>query len=179
LQELIINFFMVVNPSFVVREYQSKGVPHKFDCLSIHVMTEQQPNPESRIVLSETKDRLGIPMARAIWKISKVDRHNVLRIGQLLQHELPKAGLPSPVMVDWIVENRPNNAPLVDMAHSTGTTRMSNDPATGVVDMHLSAISIKLAVSLVLPEIRDTRLDTLHRIRRVILFDEKMTHAGG
>jgi choline dehydrogenase-like flavoprotein len=136
LQKLIINFFMVVNPSFVVREYQSKGVPHKLDCLSIHVMTEQQPNPESRIVLSETKDRLGIPMARAIWKISEVDRHNVLRIGQLLQHELPKAGLPSPVMVDWIVEHRPNNAPLVDMAHSTGTTRMSNDPATGVVDIN-------------------------------------------
>ncbi len=39
-------------------------------------------------------------------------------------------------MVDWIVGNRPNNAPLVDMAHSTGTTRMSNDPATGVVDIN-------------------------------------------
>jgi choline dehydrogenase-like flavoprotein len=136
LQKLIINFFMAVNPSFVVREYQSKGVPHKLDCLSIHVMTEQQPNPESRIVLSESKDRLGIPKAKAIWKISEVDRHNVLRIGQLLQQELPKAGLPSPVMADWIVANRPDDAPLVDMAHMTGTTRMSNDPATGVVDVN-------------------------------------------
>ncbi len=134
LQNLIINFFMVVNPSFVVREFQSKGVPHKLDCLSIHVMTEQVPDPESRIVLSESRDPLGMPRAKATWKISEVDRHNILRIGQLLRDELPKAGLPAPVMADWIVENRPQDAPLVDMAHATGATRMSNDPKTGVVD---------------------------------------------
>jgi hypothetical protein len=136
LQNLIINFFMAVNPGFVVREFQSKGVPHKLDCLSIHVMTEQQPDPESRIVLSDCKDRLGMPRAKAIWKISRADRHSVLRIGQLLREELPKAGLPCPVMADWIVENRPDDAPLVDMAHATGATRMSNDPKTGVVDIN-------------------------------------------
>jgi choline dehydrogenase-like flavoprotein len=134
LQNLIINFFMVVNPSFVVREFQSKGVPHKLDCLSIHVMTEQVPDPESRIVLSESRDSLGMPRAKATWKISEADRHNILRIGQLLRDELPKAGLPAPVMADWIVENRPQDAPLVDMAHATGATRMSSDPKTGVVD---------------------------------------------
>jgi choline dehydrogenase-like flavoprotein len=134
LQQLIINFFMVVNPSFVVREYQSRGVPHKLDCLSIHVMTEQQPNPESRIVLSQSKDRLGISKAKAIWRISDADRNNILRIGKLLLQELPKAGLPSPIMADWILHDRPDAAPLVDMAHMIGTTRMSDDPATGVVD---------------------------------------------
>jgi choline dehydrogenase-like flavoprotein len=134
LQNLIINFFMVVNPSFVVREFQSKGVPHKLDCLSIHVMTEQVPDPESRIVLSESRDPLGMPRAKATWKISEADRHNILRIGQLLRDELPKARLPAPVMADWIVENRPQDAPLVDMAHATGATRMSSDPKTGVVD---------------------------------------------
>ena len=131
LQNLIINFFMVVNPSFVVREFQSKGVPHKLDCLSIHVMTEQVPDPSQ--LFYQNQGPPGMPRAKATWKISEADRHNILRIGQLLRDELPKARLPAPVMADWIVENRPQDAPLVDMAHATGATRMSSDPKTGVV----------------------------------------------
>jgi len=42
--------------------------------------------------------------------------------------------MPIPVMDDWITENRPHDAPLVDMAHMIGTTRMSDDPTLGVVD---------------------------------------------
>jgi choline dehydrogenase-like flavoprotein len=134
LQKFIVDFFMALNPNFVVRQFQSKGVFHKLDRLAIHVMTEQEPNPESRIVLSEQRDLLGIPIAKAAWKISEVDRKNVVRIGQLLLEELPKAGMPIPVMDDWITENRPHDAPLVDMAHMIGTTRMSDDPTLGVVD---------------------------------------------
>jgi choline dehydrogenase-like flavoprotein len=134
LQKSIVDLFMAINPGFVVREFQSKGVPHKLDCMAIHVMTEQQPNPESRIVLSETRDLLGLPAAKVQWKISEADRRNIVRIGQLLREELPKAGMPAPVMADWITENRPKDAPLVDMAHMIGTTRMSDDPRFGVVD---------------------------------------------
>jgi len=90
LQNLIINFFMVVNPSFVVREFQSKGVPHKLDCLSIHVMTEQVPDPESQLFLSESRDSLGMPRAKATWKISEADRHNILRIGHCCATNCPK-----------------------------------------------------------------------------------------
>lgn len=136
LQRSIVNFFMAFSPNFVVRQFQSKGVFHKLDCLAIHVMTEQEPNPETRIVLSEKMDLLGLPMARAIWKISAADRNTVLRIGQLLVEETTKAGLPAPVMDDWIIENRPEDAPLVDMAHMLGATRMSDDPNSGVVDKH-------------------------------------------
>lgn len=143
LQRSIIELFMAINPGFVVREFQSKGVPHKLDRMAIHVMTEQQPNPDSRLLLSEKTDMLGLPMAKAFWKISKADRKNVVRIGQLLAEELPKAGMPVPVMADWITKSRPDEAPLVDMAHMIGTTRMSDDPRFGVVDSRCEVHGVK------------------------------------
>jgi choline dehydrogenase-like flavoprotein len=142
-QGAIIDFFMSVNPNFVVREFQSKGVPHKLEKLGVHVITEQQPDPESRLVLSERKDRLGLPTIRAQWKISESERRSVVRIGQLLLEELPKAGMPVPVLESWIVENRPQDGPLVDMAHIIGTTRMSEDPRTGVVDCNCKVHDIE------------------------------------
>jgi choline dehydrogenase-like flavoprotein len=143
LQKFVVDFFMAINPGFVVREFQSMGVPHKLDCMAIHVMTEQEPNPESRLVLSETKDVLGLPIASSLWKISEIDRRNVVRIGQLLLEELPKAGLPAPVMEEWIIGNRPHDAPLIDMAHMIGTTRMSDDPRFGVVDSQCQVHGVK------------------------------------
>jgi choline dehydrogenase-like flavoprotein len=143
LQKSIVDLFMAINPGFVVREFQSKGVPHKLDRMAIHVMTEQVPNPESRLVLSESRDMLGLPRAKALWKICEVDRRNVVRIGQLLLEELPKAGMPAPVMEAWIVGNRPDDAPLVDMAHMIGTTRMSDDPKLGVVDRQCQVHGVK------------------------------------
>jgi choline dehydrogenase-like flavoprotein len=85
-------------------------------------------------VLSELKDALGLPRVKALWKISDVERQGVVRIGQLLREELPKSGLPAPIMDDWIVKNQIHEGTLVDMAHIIGTTRMSDDPKKGVID---------------------------------------------
>lgn len=134
LQNFTIDVMMRVNPAFVVREFQSKGVPHKLEGMGIHIITEQQPDPASRIVLADAMDRLGVPLARACWKIGEPERRTVVRFGQLLHEELIKAGMPTPDMADWIREDRPQDAPLVDSAHIIGTTRMSDDPRTGVVD---------------------------------------------
>lgn len=143
LQKAIVDFMIAVNPDYVVREFQSKGVPHKLNSLGVHVITEQQPNPDSRLVLSTEVDLLGLPRIRAHWKISDADRNNVARVSQLLRDELPKGGLPQPVLDDWVVQNRPDEAPLVDMSHTIGTTRMSDDPHTGVVDRDCQVHGVK------------------------------------
>jgi choline dehydrogenase-like flavoprotein len=143
LQGPIISALMAINPGFVVREFQSRGVPHKLTSMRIHVITEQEPNPESRLVLSDQKDALGLPRVRALWKISEADRRSVVRIGQLLLEELPRGGLPTPIMDDWIIDNRPDDGALVDMAHIIGTTRMSSDPKTGVVDAQCEVHGVK------------------------------------
>ena len=143
MQKAIVDLMIRINPEYVAREFQSKGVPHKLDRLGIHVITEQQPNPESRIVLCENRDALGLPKAMACWKIGARERHSVARIGQLLAQELPMAGLPAPIVEDWVKSNLPENAPLVDMSHTIGTTRMSIDPRQGVVDTDCQVHGIK------------------------------------
>ena len=55
-------------------------------------------------------------------------------LGHLLADELPRAGLPRPLLEDWIAAERPQDSVITDHGHTAGTTRMSEDPKLGVVD---------------------------------------------
>jgi choline dehydrogenase-like flavoprotein len=122
------------NPNFVVREYRSRGLPHKLTGVLIDGIAEQPPDPESRITLSERTDALGVPMARVDWRISGQARRTLVRLGQLLARELPRVGLPAPHLEDWVARERPDDSVIIDMGHTLGATRMSENPRQGVVD---------------------------------------------
>lgn len=93
---------------------------------------EQAPNPHSRVLLSDRRDRLGLPMVRLDWQLTELDRETVRKTTALLGAEvehagwgtfhstLPSDGEPFPAP-DWIW-------------HHIGTTRMHPDPRRGVVD---------------------------------------------
>jgi choline dehydrogenase-like flavoprotein len=134
LKNAFINAMIKRFPNFVVREYQSRGLPHKLTGVVIDGITEQRPDPESRITLSDKRDALGVPMARANWRVDDDARRSLIRLGRLVASELPRAGLPAPVLEDWVASERPQDAAVIDMAHMAGTTRMSDDPKSGVVD---------------------------------------------
>jgi choline dehydrogenase-like flavoprotein len=91
---------------------------------------------------------------KAIWKISERERRSVVRLAQILLEEFPKAGLAAPSLDDWILENRPQDGPLVNMAHIIDTTRMSNDPASGVVDADCKVHGIEGLYVAMLPVVR-------------------------
>ena len=134
LKDLIINTAIRVNPNMVVREYQSINMPHKLFAYDIHGITEQAPNPESRITLAEAKDRFGVPRASVDWKVGVLEATSLMRAAETLRDEFARIGLPEPKLADWIERREPETARLIDMAHSMGTTRMSSDPMSGVVD---------------------------------------------
>jgi choline dehydrogenase-like flavoprotein len=121
-------------PNAVVREFRDRGLPHKLAGIDVDVITEQRPDPESRLTLSESRDRLGVPIARIDWKIDEDARATLMRMGWLLAREFPKIGLPPPTLEPWVLEERPQDGPIIDMAHTAGTTRMARDPRFGVVD---------------------------------------------
>jgi choline dehydrogenase-like flavoprotein len=121
-------------PNFAVREFQSRGLPHKLKGLFIDGISEQRPDPESRITLSTQCDALGVPMARVNWRIDIDSRRSLIRLGQLLASEMPRVGLPAPLLEDWVANDRPQDSVIIDMGHIIGTTRMSNDPRLGVVN---------------------------------------------
>jgi len=122
------------NPNFVAREYQSRGLPHKLTGFTIDGISEQRPDPESRITLSDKADVFGVPMARVFWRIDEEAQRSLLRLGQLLSTELPRVGLPAPLLEDWVAKGRPQDSVIIDMGHTLGTTRMSDDPKRGVVN---------------------------------------------
>ncbi len=134
LKDLIINTAIRLNPNMVVREYQSINMPHKLFAYDIHGITEQAPNPESRITLADSVDRFGVPRAAVDWKVGVLEATSLMRAAETLRDEFARIGLPAPKLVDWIEKREPETARLIDMAHSMGTTRMSSDPASGVVD---------------------------------------------
>jgi choline dehydrogenase-like flavoprotein len=118
----------------LVREFQSRGLPHKLTGLVIDAITEQCPDPKSRITLSQKTDTLGVPLARVDWRIDNNARRSLVRLGHLLVEEFPRVGLPAPALEEWIAEDRPQDGIIIDMAHTTGTTRMSDDPKLGIVN---------------------------------------------
>ena len=134
LKDFATNVMILRNPNFVVREFQSRGLPHKLTGLVIDAITEQCPDPESRITLSQKTDALGVPLARVDWRIDNQARRSLVRLGHLLAEEFPRVGLPAPLLEDWIIEDRPYDGIVIDMAHTAGTTRMSDNPKLGVVD---------------------------------------------
>ena len=91
---------------------------------------EQLPNPESRITLADERDRLGLRKARLDWQLTDADRRSIRLSMEALAHELGRASLGRMRIrmdhSDWPATRGGD--------HHIGTTRMSTDPAMGVVD---------------------------------------------
>ncbi|WP_454289051.1 GMC oxidoreductase [Rhizobium arsenicireducens] len=133
-KDVVVNTAIRLSPNMVADEFQSRGLPHKLAGLRIEAICEQAPDPNSRISLSSRRDRFGVPLARAEWRLNDSERHTLLRIAELSRTALTSAALPTPTLEDWAVERRPQDIVIIDMAHTLGTTRMSASPRTGVVD---------------------------------------------
>jgi choline dehydrogenase-like flavoprotein len=134
LKTVALNVIIKKFPHFAVREFQSRGLPHKLTGLFIEGISEQRPDPESRITLSTQCDALGVPMARINWRTDIEARRSLMRLGHLLAREFSRIGLPVPILDEWVAEHRPEDSIIIDMGHTSGTTRMSNAPHLGIVD---------------------------------------------
>ena len=121
-------------PGLAVEEYLTRGVPHKLVGLSIDAICEQAPDRDNRIQLSPRQDRFGMPLPVARWRIGELEIRTLTRLADILLREFGKAGLPLPVIADWVSARDARGADIIDMGHSAGTTRMASDPGRGVVD---------------------------------------------
>jgi len=111
------------------------GLPRKLQELTLDCMCEQMPDEDSRISLSDRRDRFGMRLPKVDWRSHPDEARTMHRMGELVAAELSRIGFPEPVLADWVRDKAPIPASFVDVAHPTGTTRMSSDPAKGVVDV--------------------------------------------
>lgn len=100
------------------------------------IACEQALNPESRVRLAADRDRFGLRSAELDWNLSDMDlrtiRTAVKEAGRLMAEE----DVGRLKVNDWILDEtvRPNLDQLWGGSHHMGTTRMSDDPKSGVVN---------------------------------------------
>jgi choline dehydrogenase-like flavoprotein len=107
---------------------------NKAEKVELFCHVEQRPDPDSRVMLSDKVDRLGMPISKLNWKISEQERQSVRRLAHLICDEFNRLGLPKPTLSAWLDQKEGWEPNFSDRAHPTGTTRMSDDPTQGVVD---------------------------------------------
>lgn len=99
---------------------------------ALEVMSEQAPNPDSRVLLDmRRRDALGQPRAKLDWRVSSQDVATIVRTLELIGAEFAARRLGR-----FHVPLHPHlpSPRLRGGRHHMGTTRMSADPAHGVVD---------------------------------------------
>jgi choline dehydrogenase-like flavoprotein len=92
-------------------------------------IVESEPNRDSRVTLGDDHDALGLPRATVDWRLGETTERTIRRVQQLVRDEIERLGLGTLVLT----ENDPNEL-VLGVWHHMGTTRMSDDPASGVVD---------------------------------------------
>ncbi len=96
---------------------------------------EQAPNPQSRVGLAADRDALGMPRLRIDLRYGEIDARSVIASHAVIERGLREAGIGR---LDFSVAEPDRLASVLAQAtdgyHQIGTTRMSSDPAQGVVD---------------------------------------------
>ncbi len=101
--------------------------------IDVVVATIPAPNPDSRVTLGEERDPLGMRRVDVDWRLTPLDKQTVRRSTELLAAEVARAGIGR---MQTIVEGDDLTWPEDNHGgfHHVCTTRMSADPADGVVD---------------------------------------------
>ena len=107
-----------------------------YDHVELFGFFEQAPNPDSRILLGHEVDALGQRRVRVDWRLTELDHRTYRTAAHVFGDELAKqfGGVYRPER--WVSSTQSADAAdLRGTAHHMGTTRMSPDPQTGVVDV--------------------------------------------
>ncbi len=94
---------------------------------------EQSPDRDSRVTLSQERDTMGLRKLQVDWRLGSRDLDNIRTTSTLVGADLAQRYDCRFEPAGWLREpGRP--PPVQGTAHHMGTTRMSDSPATGVVD---------------------------------------------
>jgi choline dehydrogenase-like flavoprotein len=100
--------------------------------LEVWSAVEQEPDPRNHVELLAERDSLGVPRARVHWSVSGAEEQTYRTALRVLLGELDK--VEPGIAGRSIDDGDPWPSQIVGNWHHEGTTRMSDDPAAGVVD---------------------------------------------
>ncbi|WP_072396845.1 GMC family oxidoreductase [Hyphomicrobium sp. CS1GBMeth3] len=122
-------------------ERVAKRIPHPPRPLMVHVIAEQTPIWQSRVMLTDERDALGQQRIVLDWRIRPEDVADVRRGIEELGAELRRTNLAAAQLL--LEPESEHSIQVVGHWHHMGTTRMSDDPKTGVVDRNCRVHGIR------------------------------------
>lgn len=113
-----------------------KGLSAGRPATAVHlqVWLEQAPNPDSRVRLGAATDPLGLPVAEVDWRIGEAEIRTSRQLSTWVAEDLERHGLATVEPLPGMFSDAAWLAAVGDAFHPAGTTRMSADPWSGVVD---------------------------------------------
>ena len=121
--------------SNVVRHRMGLPKRYRINAIRLELRTEQEPNPDSRVTLSDARDAAGQRRAHLHWALTVRDKATMRTLAERVDGELRRLGLGRLERAPWLdLDDLVFGADLVGGHHHIGTTRMAADPAEGVVD---------------------------------------------
>ena len=94
---------------------------------------EQCPDPDSRVVLGDERDALGVPRIKLDWRLNELDKRSLRTVQLKIAEEFGRTGSGRLKINQWL-DDDPGVWDMMGGAHHMGTTRMSATPEHGVVD---------------------------------------------
>jgi choline dehydrogenase-like flavoprotein len=97
---------------------------------------EMAPNPDSRLTLGTSRDRLGMPRVVLDWRLGELERKTLVEFVSILASEFERLRLGEfdRKQVEFLKDPAAWTHRAHDSAHHMGTARMHEDPQHGVVD---------------------------------------------
>lgn len=135
------------------RKFPSVILRNKTNLFSLEVHAEQIPNPNSRILLSDEKDSLGVPKVLIDWQYTTNDIEMVRSSLHKMADEIKTSGIGEFTFDETTFETELMRFGAYG-GHHIGTTRMSEHPTTGVVDTNCKVFGVNnlyIASSAVFP----------------------------
>ena len=115
------------------RKFPSVIVNPRSNCYTLDFHSEQMPNLESRVRLTNERDRFGMPRLHIDWRYTPLDVWTVRESFRVLAEEFARTGVGRLTFEDADVERAIVREGAYG-GHHIGTTRMSDSPSQGVVD---------------------------------------------
>ena len=114
----------------------------------LRMASEQAPNPSSRVMLGEERDKFGHRRTVLNWQLSEIDKRTI-RIGVMhFAKTFAALSLGRVHLADWLLSENDDfelpglNKDEVAGNHEMGTTRMATSPSEGVVDKNHKVFGI-------------------------------------
>jgi choline dehydrogenase-like flavoprotein len=107
-----------------------KRAPVCFDAL-VEVSIEQALNRDSRVVLSDQRDRFGLRRLALDWRLTELDYHTIKTAAMEIGRCVAVYNVGRMQLAPWLTHT---TRQIKGQFHHMCTTRMSDEPRTGVVD---------------------------------------------